>query len=85
MNPANARALVPPRPNLGPEPWSEAGPITLYVAIGAVLTALLVGWIVWTKLARRVLGARSRDSSVRQRTARHVSERPPGRSVAGDA
>jgi hypothetical protein len=79
VNPANARALVPPRPNLGPEPWSEAGPITLYVAIATALTALLVGWIVWTKLARARTRRRARNSSSRQGP---YDTSPRGRLVA---
>ncbi len=49
MNQENARVLVPPRPNLGPEPWSEerVSPWPL-LALGLVLAALLAGaaWMI---------------------------------------
>lgn len=52
MNPADARTLVPPRPNLGPEPWTEPDRIGLYSLLGAVLASLLVAWFAWKRLAR---------------------------------
>jgi hypothetical protein len=45
LNPTSApsHVLVPPRPNLGPEPWSEAHSSTyLVLEIGLVLAALLL-------------------------------------------
>jgi len=49
----NARVLVPPRPNLGPEPWSEepSSPWPL-LAVGLVLAALLAG-LIWIIRRRR--------------------------------
>ncbi len=53
MNQENARVLVPPRPNLGPEPWSEErmSPWPL-LAVGLVLAALLAG-LIWLIRRRR--------------------------------
>jgi hypothetical protein len=61
VNPASARGLVPPRPNLGPEPWSESQPIPfLFVAVG-ILICLLVVSLAWRRLGRRWVGAPPRD------------------------
>jgi LPXTG-motif cell wall-anchored protein len=53
LNQENSRVLVPPRPNLGPEPWSEervsSWPL---LAAGLVLAALLAG-AVWMLRRRR--------------------------------
>ena len=53
MNREDARVLVPPRPNLGPEPWSEerSSPWPL-PGVGLVLAALLAG-AVWMLRRRR--------------------------------
>jgi hypothetical protein len=50
VNPATSRSLVPPRPNLGPEPWSEPAPIALYSVLAGTLAGLLVAWLVWRRL-----------------------------------
>ena len=53
MNQENASVLVPPRPNLGPEPWSEEGVSPWpFLAVGLVLAALLAG-AVWMIRRRR--------------------------------
>jgi hypothetical protein len=57
LNQTSPRALVPPRPNLGPEPWSETRierelPLEIGLALGLVLAGLL--WIV----RRRSVGRR---------------------------
>jgi hypothetical protein len=56
VNPSSARALVPPRPNLGPEPWSESGASALYLGLGGTLAGLLIGWFLWNRLRRARAG-----------------------------
>ncbi len=53
MNQENARVLVLPRPNLGPEPWSEE-PVSIWPLLGAglVFAALLAG-LIWMLRRRR--------------------------------
>ena len=56
MNQENARVLVPPRPNLGPEPWSEErSSLWPLLGVGLVLAALLAGavWIISRRRRRR--------------------------------
>lgn len=58
MNQENARVLVPPRPNLGPEPWSEERlSIWPLLEVGLVLAALLAGavWIISRRRRRRAV------------------------------
>ncbi|HMF38799.1 MAG TPA: hypothetical protein VKF17_19345 [Isosphaeraceae bacterium] len=53
MNLEHARVLVPPRPNLGPEPWSEERlSIWPLLGVGLVLAALLAG-AIWLIRRRR--------------------------------
>jgi len=55
LNQETPRSLVPPRPNLGPEPWSETNPVTWpMLAMVIALVALLSGafWII-RRRARR--------------------------------
>jgi hypothetical protein len=56
LNQENPRVLVPPRPNLGPEPWSEER-LSLWplLGVGLVLAALLAGavWIISRRRRRR--------------------------------
>jgi hypothetical protein len=56
LNQENPRVLVPPRPNLGPEPWSEerSSPWPL-LGVGPVLAALLAGliWMIRRRRGRR--------------------------------
>ena len=40
VNPVSARGLVPPRPNLGPESWSEPPPVAIAVIVAAALGGL---------------------------------------------
>jgi hypothetical protein len=53
----NSRALVPPRPNLGPEPWSETrqgGSQLPWLGIGAaILAALLLGLLLLRRRSQR--------------------------------
>ena len=53
MNQENACVLVPPRPNLGPEPWSEErSSLWPLLGVGLVLAALLAA-AVWMISRRR--------------------------------
>jgi hypothetical protein len=52
VNPANARGLVPPRPNLGPEPWSDPPPIALFLWVAGALACLFLIWLVRRRLHR---------------------------------
>ncbi len=48
------KGLVPPRPNLGPEPWPGEAPIAPYLlAAGAALALLACGLILWRLRRRR--------------------------------
>ena len=78
MNPATARAIVPPRPNLGPEPWSEPNPFSLYFVLGATLAALFVLWFGWRRLGR--FRAERPVSNLSSQNPRDTS--PHGRLVA---
>lgn len=74
MNPASARTLVPPRPNLGPEPWNEPDPIALYWLFGAALASLLAAWFAWKRLAQTRYNLRGFHPS---------STQPPDTSTRG--
>jgi hypothetical protein len=52
VNPANARGLVPPRPNLGPEPWSDPPPIAISLWVAGALTCLFLGFLAYRRLRR---------------------------------
>ena len=56
MNPANARGLVPPRPNLGPEPWSDPPPIALLLWVAGALACLVLIWFARRRLRRSRVG-----------------------------
>jgi hypothetical protein len=58
VNGEKARGLVPPRPNLGPEPWREPDTtLQLLLALGvAVVIVLLAAWGWWRGAARRARG-----------------------------
>ena len=47
MNKQVGQRLVPPRPNLGPESWSEAPPVAVVVIVAAALGGLLIAWLFW--------------------------------------
>ncbi len=58
MNELASRALVPPRPNLGPEPWADDPSIMrILVAIGAVAFLAIV-WSSWRLIRHRRAGSR---------------------------
>jgi hypothetical protein len=58
VNDGVPRGLVPPRPNLGPEPWPEARPITgILIVLGLAVVLLLAGLgLLWHR-RRRALRA----------------------------
>jgi len=78
VNPAAARTLVPPRPNLGPEPWSEPNPLAIYFVLGAILAGLFVVLFGWRRLGR--LRAARADADLSSENPRDTS--PHGRLVA---
>lgn len=79
MIPPTPRTLVPPRPNLGPEPWSEPTPIEWYIGLGVLLAILLGGSLVWRRRARN--RARRAARSLAARSAPPDTS-PRGRLVA---
>ena len=54
MNDGVPRGLVPPRPNLGPEPWTEAQPITEILLVLGLMAALLLAGLglLWHRRRR---------------------------------
>jgi hypothetical protein len=52
VNPASPRGLVPPRPNLGPEPWSDPVPIALILWVAGAVACLLLIWLARNRLRR---------------------------------
>ena len=93
MNPASARALVPPRPNPGPEPWTDPAPIALYLRTRLdARSGLVVSWFAWRRLGRNEgLGGPWSQLSSQTRPTPHpaadwsrisaVDARRPGRSI----
>jgi hypothetical protein len=74
VNGEKARGLVPPRPNLGPEPWREhdATP-QLLLALGiAAVVLLLAAWGWWRRVALRSrrLGASAAGHSIAELSPR---------------
>ena len=58
MNASKARGLVPPRPNLGPEPWRDPAPANrLLLALAVVAIGLVL--VAWAWRRRRSIRARS--------------------------
>jgi hypothetical protein len=78
VNETAPRALVPPRPNLGPEPWSEPEPIAGVCLLAGLLAALFLaaGFLTLRRRAR-ARAARSRVASQPQ-----VDATPRGQLVA---
>ena len=50
-----AAGLVPPRPNLGPEPWRDPAPDWRMIGVSSLLaaTVLLAGWWGWRRRSLR--------------------------------
>jgi hypothetical protein len=46
-------ALVPPQPNLGPEPWPDESLVPAFGVAASAVTSLLLGWILWRLFRRR--------------------------------
>ena len=71
------RSLVPPRPNLGPEPWPTPSRLPiLWLASAAVILLCLAG-LVWRSLRRR-----GKDSREAQPSPDSLDATPRGRLVA---
>lgn len=66
MNPASARGLVPPRPNLGPDPWSDPQQVSPFLLAMAVLAGLFIVWFVAKRLRRRRKGKDGLDRLIPQ-------------------
>lgn len=49
MTHAPTQSYVPPRPNLGPEPWAGQGRASPLWILGAIAILLLVGWRITRK------------------------------------
>ncbi len=47
VNQAVGRGLMPPRPNLGPEAWSDAQPLQSPSSSATALGGLLIAWVFW--------------------------------------
>jgi hypothetical protein len=59
---AATRGLVPPRPNLGPEPWYEATRIPdVLLLLPLILGFLLLCWLFWSMFRRRRMRLRQGD------------------------
>ena len=58
MNDAASPGLVPPRPNLGPEPWQDLSPMTRAVPALLVLVLLLLAVLLWRRHRRKAARAR---------------------------
>jgi membrane protein implicated in regulation of membrane protease activity len=52
------RTLVPPRPNLGPEPWTTSPPLNPNWLLLAIPTAVVFVWAFWKFLRRSLAGPR---------------------------
>lgn len=74
MSPPPGRSLVPPRPNLGPEPWPDAGhDHWWYFGLGAAVCALAaIGLPLWRR-------GRRRPPASPQSQAETAAETPEGR------
>jgi hypothetical protein len=62
VNGEKARGLIPPRPNLGPEPWREPDP-TPGLLLALCLSALAGLLAIWLWRRRRTLGTRGTGAS----------------------
>lgn len=53
---------VPPRPNLGPEPWPEASSVPWWLACALALAILTLAFVILLQRARRKSRARARGT-----------------------
>jgi hypothetical protein len=58
VNDAASPGLVPPRPNLGPEPWLDLQPMNLVWPALLVLVLLLLAVLLWRRSRRNAARAR---------------------------
>lgn len=74
MNPLQTRALTPPRPNLGPEPWPDREPALGFWIVVAAVATLGVAWL-WFR--------RHRQSPLASliASAGHADEKSPAESL----
>jgi hypothetical protein len=81
VNEGAPRGLVPPRPNLGPEPWPEAQPITgILVAVGLTVVLALAGLgLLWRRHRR---AARARQAQLARGAEPESQTAPRDRLVA---
>lgn len=71
------RSLIPPKPNLGPEPWPKSAPLQgLWVASGAVV-ATIAALFFWRMLRRRLVRSHQAEAA-----ADSLDVTPRGRLVA---
>jgi hypothetical protein len=77
VNKQVGQRLVPPRPNLGPESWSEPPPVAVAVIVAAALAGLLIAWLYWRLRRKR----RSRIRRAIKPPSAHDAT-PQGRLVA---
>ena len=57
------RSLIPPKPNLGPEPWPKSAPLEgLWVASGAVV-ATIAALFFWRMLRRRLVRSHQAEAA----------------------
>jgi hypothetical protein len=57
------RTLVPPRPNLGPEPWTTSPPLSPFWLFLAIPSSAVVVWAFWKLLRRGLARSRAADAT----------------------
>jgi hypothetical protein len=62
VNETAPRGLVPPRPNLGPEPWADDQSGAAILTATGILALSVLAWLAWRLIVRG--GARSRRGSL---------------------
>jgi hypothetical protein len=73
-----ARGLIPPKPNLGPEPWPEEQLATaLFLGLAAVVCIIIAG-LAWRALRRM----RAQTNSSGLATRQQLDDSPRGRLLA---
>lgn len=76
---ASSAPVTPPRPNLGPEPWSEAGRPVSWMALAGAGLAIVVAFVFWAAWRRR------RRAKLRPPPAPHpdaIADSPAERLIA---